>query len=336
MSQQISGSFLGPLLKQNYSVTVSGEPELLHERDGQRVFKVDLTTGEALTVRLCTFHRSQDRVLADTGALYFLNQAGFPAPHLRLTTGGERIFQWQAGCWGYVQDFIEGENPFMDLETLAEVGHLLGRLHKMANSIENYPVEVGWLEELPVSIHRAGAASATKEWSVKAAEIAHNLSTLPVEDLKLLPYGLLHTDVHEGNLLRGTDGRLYMLDWEDAGLGQAIFDLALVLGWNCVWQNSAGMLKPNQPPELYDFDEEYCRTLLGNYQQERPLSQLERQMLGPAIRFVLGWFAARDIERELDEPGVSEGLAFTNWAIVRSVTPEWAATLTRWATETAS
>jgi hypothetical protein len=96
------------------------------------------------------------------------------------------------------------------------------------------------------------------------------------------------------------------------------------------------MLKPNQPPELYDFDEEYCRTLLGNYQQERPLSQLERQMLGPAIRFVLGWFAARDIERELDEPGVSEGLAFTNWAIVRSVTPEWAATLTRWATETAS
>ena len=334
MSDQISNSFLGPLLKQNYSVTVSAEPELLHERDGQRVFKVELIGEEALTVRLCTVHRSQERVLADTGALLFLNQTDFPVPHLRLTVGGERIFQWQTGCWGYVQDYIEGQNPFMDLQTLAEVGHLLGRLHKMASSIENYPVEVGWLEEWPVSIHRAGAAAARPEWKRQATEVAENLSALPMEELKALPYGLLHTDVHEGNLLRATNGRLYMLDWEDAGLGQAIFDLALVLGWNCVWQNSAGILKPNQPPELYDFDEEYCRTLLGNYQQERPLSELERRMLGPAIRFVLGWFAARDMERELEEPGVSEGLAFTNWAIVRSVTPRWAATLTQWATET--
>src|SRR5690349_3278707 len=133
MSDQISSSFLGPLLKQNYSVTVSGEPELLHERDGQRVFWVGLVGGEALTVRLCTVHRSQERVLADTGALQFLNHTDFPAPQLRLTVTGDRIFQWQRGCWGYVQDFIEGENPEMDLETLAEVAHLLGRLHKMAN-----------------------------------------------------------------------------------------------------------------------------------------------------------------------------------------------------------
>ncbi|MBN9392029.1 MAG: phosphotransferase [Chloroflexi bacterium] len=335
MSETISSSFLGPLLQKNYAVTVSDEPELLHERDGQRVFWVGLNDGSALTVRLCTVHRSQERVLADTGALFFLNQRGFPAPHLRLTVAGERVFEWQRNCWGYVQDFIEGENPFMDLETLAEVAHLLGRLHQMADSIENYPVEVGWLEEWMPAIHRAGAASASADWKRQATEVAENLSSLPMKELQALPYGLIHTDVHEGNLLRGTDGHLYMLDWEDAGLGQAIFDLALVLGWNCVWQSSEIILKPNQPPELYDFDEEYCKTLLGNYQQERKLSDLERRMLGPAIRFVMGWFSARDMERELDEPGISEGLAFTNWAIMRSVTPEWAATLTQWAAETA-
>ena len=54
MSDQISSSFLGPLLWQNYSVKVSGEPELMHERDGQRVFWVGLLGGEELTVRLCT------------------------------------------------------------------------------------------------------------------------------------------------------------------------------------------------------------------------------------------------------------------------------------------
>lgn len=342
MSEQISSSFLGPLLKQYYAVTVSGEPELLNERDGQRVFKVSLTGGEALTIRLCTANRSEERVLSGTAALLFLRQTDFPAPKLRLTVEDKQIFQWQAGCWGYVQDFIVGQVPpptasdvLVDLKTLSEVGHLLGRLNKMATSLEDYPFEVGWLEELPLSIHRAGAAAAHPEWARQGTEVAGNLSALPVGELKALPYGFLHTDVHEGNLLRAADGRLYLLDWEDAGLGQAVFDLALVLGWLCTWQNPASLLNPDQPPELYEFDEEYCRTLLGNYQQERPLSELEQRMLGPAIRFLVGWFAARDMEREIDEPGVSDGLALTHWAIMRSVTPEWTATLARWAAETA-
>ena len=153
--------------------------------------------------------------------------------------------------------------------------------------------------------------------------------------MRNLPLALIHTDVHEGNLLLTPQNKLYLLDWEDAGLGEAIFDLALVLGWNCVYpaDNLVNKLK-GKPPTRYDFDEEYSKTLLYNYQQLRPLSDLETQMLGPAIQYVLGWFSARDIAREIAEPGVSDGLAYTNWAIMRSVTPEWRATLTQWAIET--
>ncbi len=334
MSEQLALSLLPSLINKYYGVSVAGKPTLLHARDGQQVFKLDLEQGGPLTVRLCTANRSQEKVLADSGALLFLNQAEFPAPKLRLTSQGERIFQWQPGCWGYAQEYIEGENPFMDLPTLSETGWLLGNLHRLVSTPAEYPVQVGWLEELPVSIHRAGRAATDPVWGKIAYEVAENLQNLP--DLSSLPLGLIHTDIHEGNLLRSREGPLYLLDWEDAGLGEAIFDLALVLGWNCVWQSEAGinLLKPKSPPERYDFDEEYCRTLLGNYQHQRPLSDFEMQMLGPAIRFVMGWFAARDIERELEEPGVSEGLAFTNWAIMRSVTPEWSATLAHWAYET--
>jgi Ser/Thr protein kinase RdoA (MazF antagonist) len=331
MSEELDISFIPPLVEHYYGVTVVESPELLHERDGQQVFRVPFAEGSALTLRLCTIHRPHERVLADTGALLFLNHAGFPAPILRLTVDGERVFQWQPGCWGYAQEYIAGENPFMDLPTLTQLGHMLGRLHSLASTPDDYPVQVGWLDELPVAIGRATEATSDPIWGAKAAEVAANLRSLP--DLSRLPLGLIHTDVHEGNLLRSPDGQLYLLDWEDAGLDVAIFDLALVLGWNCVWQNAAGMLKPDSLPELYDFDEEYCRTLLGAYQQERPLSDLEIQMLGPAIRFVLGWFAARDIMREIAEPGVSDDLAFTNWAIMRSVTPAWTATLAGWATE---
>ncbi len=332
MPEEANFSFIPPLVEQHYAVKVSGPPELLHEREGQRVFYVPIAEGSALTLRLCTVYRTHEKVLADTGALLFLNHAWFSAPVLRMTVEDERCFQWQPGCWGYAQDFIPGENPFMDLPTLTELGHLLGRMHNLASTPDQYPVEVGWLDELPDALLKAEAATKDEEWGKKAAEVAENLRGLP--DLSQLPLGLIHTDVHEGNLLRTPDGRLVMLDWEDAGLGQAIFDVALVLGWNCVWQSTTGLFKKNGPPELYDFDEEYCRTLLGAYQAERPLSELEMQLLGPSIRFVMGWFAARDIKREIIEPGVSEGLAFTNWAIMRSVTPAWAEQLAGWAAET--
>lgn len=337
MAEEMTYSFLPPLLEQNYGVSVAGLPILLHERDGQRVFKVSLTDSAALTVRLCTQYRTHEKVLSDTGALLFLNHAEFPAPRLRLTLTGERAFQWQPGCWGYALDFIEGEilPPVMDLPTIKQIGGLLGRLHKLASSPADYPVQVGWLDELSEAIRRAITANNDPHWGKQAREIADNLSDLP--DLRGLPLGLIHTDVHEGNLLRRPDGQLVMLDWEDAGLDIAIFDVAVVLGWHCVWQSSSSpldFLKPKGPPERYDFDEEFCRELLSSYQQERPLSPQEMEGLGPAIRFVLGWFSSRDIERERDEPGVSGGLAFTHWAIMRSVTPHWSEKLARWAAET--
>ncbi len=335
MSETMTWSFLPPLIERYYGLKVAGLPELLHERDGQRIFKVGLAQAEgaALTVRLCTEDRPHEKVLADTGALLFLSAADFLAPRLRLTVEGERVFQWQPACWGYATDFIAGENPFMDIPTLTDLGRLLGRLHRLAPGPGDYPVQVGWLDEMAESFRRTEAALNDPTWGQKAAEIAQNLHDLPLAELQALPFGLIHTDVHEGNMLRTPEGRLYLLDWEDAGQDKPVFDLALVLGWNCVWRHDSTLLKPDSPPELYDFDEEYCRTLLEAYQSERPLSDGEMAMLGPAVRWVMGWFAARDIEREIEEPGVSEGLAFTNWAIMRSVTPLWMHTLHRWAFE---
>ncbi len=325
MIEQVDYSWL-PLVAENYAVTIKGEPVLLNEREGQRVFRVDTVEGESLTVRLCTPERPYERVLADTKALLFLKRVNFPAPVLRLTRTGNPVFLWQPESWAYAHEFIDGEPPEMDLETLQELATLLGRLHTLANSREEYPSQVNWLHELPGAIRRAESATTNPEWGAMATEIATSLKELP--DLSHLPEGLIHTDVHEGNLLRTADGRLYMLDWEDAGLGEMIFDLALVLGWNCVWPAAKDL---DERVIRYDFDEEWTCTFLETYQRIRPLTEAEARYLGAAIRFVMGWFAARDIEREIAEPGVSDGLAFTNWAIMHSITPFWEGKLSYWA-----
>jgi Ser/Thr protein kinase RdoA (MazF antagonist) len=324
--------FIAKLLKQHYGLEVWGEIEELHERDGQRVLKCSMLDAPPLIVRMCTSLRRYERVISDTRALLMLNRAGFPVPHLRLTKTGERAFQWQTGAWAYVLDYIEGDHPEMDLTTLHWLSNTLAEIHDLVHSPDEYPALVNWLDELPVSLERADIASLDSKWGKLAREISDNLRSLP--EFKGLPLGLCHTDVHEGNIILTPEGKLYLIDWEDAGLGEVVFDLALVLGWNCVWpKNTFTTLLGVRQPDRYDFDEEYSRTFLTAYQQVRRLSEQEAKSLGAAIRFVMGWFAARDIEREIKEPGVSEGLAVTNWAIMRSVSPAWEKKLAQWALE---
>src|SRR3712207_6034700 len=121
MSEKFFASFVPALVTRYYGAKVVGVPELMHERDGQQVFYVELANDKPLTVRLCPPDRPKSKVLADSGALYCLEQADFPAPRLRMTLSRERVFEWWPGSWGYAQEFIEGENPEYDLPTLAEV-----------------------------------------------------------------------------------------------------------------------------------------------------------------------------------------------------------------------
>jgi hypothetical protein len=90
--ETISLNGVATLVEENYGVKVSGTPEQMHERDGQRVFYVPLADETALTVRLCTVYRPLEKVMGDTGALLFLNHVNFPAPRLRLTKDGDRVF----------------------------------------------------------------------------------------------------------------------------------------------------------------------------------------------------------------------------------------------------
>lgn len=319
-----------PLVAENYGITIKGEPILLNQRDEQRVYRIDTSEGTALTLRLCPPARSYERIVADTQALLYLKRHDFPAPALILTKSGAAAFAWKPGSWAYVQEFIEGKTHELDLKTLQELAALLGRLHIMVTEADPYPAQVNWLDELDKAIGWAESSVDNLQWGKQATEMAASLKNLP--DLRSLPTGLIHSDAHEGNLLRTPDGKLYLIDWEDAGIGQMILDVALVLGWLCTTPASKDL---NGQIIRYDFDAQWCKGFLKAYQQVRPFTSVEAHRLGAAIRFVVGWFAARDIPREIKEPGVSEGLALTHWAIVRSITPTWEKVLAQWVSETA-
>ncbi len=320
------------LVSDTYGLAIESQPVLLHQHDEQRIFRLNTSAGTSLILRLCPPSRSYQQVQNETQILLYLSRHKFPAPVLRLTRAGQALFEWQAGCWGYVQDFIEGEHPRLNLATIEEIAGLLGRLHTLTDNAAPFPVQLDWLDDLDNSIKRAENCASDPKWGQQAQEVAASLRSLP--SLRGLPIGIVHTDPHEGNFLRTPDGQFIMLDWEYAGMGQMIIDLGMVLGWLCLWpayRDINGALSRNDA----DYDEEWCKTFLAVYQQTRPLSWEEAQHLGPAIRFVIGWFAARDIENEVKETGTSEdGLAFFHWAVVHSLTPARESLLTKWAIET--
>ncbi len=319
------------LVAENYNLTLRGEPILLARHDGQQVFRLDTTVGTTVTLRLSPATRPYKRVQAESQGLLYLHRHSFPAPVLLPTKTGQSLFLWQADSWGYLQSFIEGEQPQWSLSLLREVAQLVGRLHTLADSTDPYPAQIDWLDDLDTAIARAESCADDPQWGHKAQEIATTLRALP--SLRGLPTGLTHSDLHEGNLLHTTNGQLWLLDWEGAGMTELIIDVGMVLGWHCLWPQSKdtdGRLSQADA----DYDEEWCKTFLATYQKLRPLSREEARHLAAAIRLVCSWYTARDIALEIVEPGQSEGLALYHWAIVHSLTPARENQLTRWAIET--
>ncbi|MBL8268442.1 phosphotransferase enzyme family protein [Steroidobacter sp.] len=93
-------------------------------------------------------------------------------------------------------------------------------------------------------------------------------------------FGMIHADFVPENLLND-GGRLQLIDFDDAGFGWHMFELATALYWT--------LDEPNYPS--------ICRALFDGYRSERPLSPAHEAML-PLFLFLrgstyLGWLQTR-------------------------------------------
>ena len=93
-------------------------------------------------------------------------------------------------------------------------------------------------------------------------------------------YSLIHADMHPGNILVDGD-RLTVIDFDDAGFGWQLYDIAIVLTY---WQS-----KPNAAA--------IERAFLGGYRAVRPLAD-DAETAIPIFRLIrvmasIGWFHQR-------------------------------------------
>jgi Ser/Thr protein kinase RdoA (MazF antagonist) len=129
------------------------------------------------------------------------------APSLLETRTGDRFVRAN-GTTVYILERIEGGSPPATAETWAELGQLAARL----NTQEAYPFAYG----IPVK-GTIGELVHEAERYPFSSDMLRVASTLDV--LANQPTCLIHGEINLANAVQSSDGRISLVDWDQAGTG---------------------------------------------------------------------------------------------------------------------
>lgn len=293
---------------------------------GVPVFRVLRPQGAPWVLRI---GRSLDRYAA---ALSTLDRAAYPAARLVVDRDRRPVVDLVAASGestqGLVVTLVPGGPTTLDRVGWRNLGATLGRLHRCG------PAAVAAARNpspgLPV-IERAGM--------LPAGELGFGLRCLQAvrdqvhdddralwqrlvqacADGRSFGAGLtsvfLHGDAHPWNSVQTASGRVAWIDWDSAGPGPAVIDLAF-LAVSC---DTGGLICPVAAP-----DPARLEAVLDGYTAEMTLTTADQQALDDALAFrvlvcaAVGFGSlARDGRRPTTNPGVTWSLE--RWAAVPEI-----------------
>ena len=210
---------LQEILTENYGIE-SPSLEFLRE-GGSHTYIVNGKTKYLLKVIGSAFSNTARQSVA---IMRYLERTGFPVPKTILTKSGEAIFETEAGGEKnllILMEFIDGDEP--ELETCArEVGALVAGLHQL---MKEYPTElVSHGKEFFIDRYLDFLRKKNYPRLAEYEEMGERLWN----KVKDLPQGICHGDLHRGNLLQNTDGKIYLVDFDTVCRAPRMFDIMVM------------------------------------------------------------------------------------------------------------
>lgn len=212
--------------------------------------------------------------------LQYLGAQGFPfslTPY--LTREGESVYQYK-DYFGVLFPFVEGIPPGPSDVTCYEIGKGLAKLHliKTDTTLRNHE-QVGYgAKQIASFVNDELCPSPFKEYY-------HRIFPLGLEAFIDAPFEktLIHGDLYYDNTLFQHEHLAAILDFEQAGIGEALLDLAISISGTCLEKGRV----------ITPLIDSYIR----GYQSERALSQLEKLFFHQAISVGLFSIALWRIKR---------------------------------------
>ncbi len=289
------------------------QPRLIKYRENA-VFEVTAPGGgrAALRVHRQGYH-SDESLRSELTWMAMLSDSGIAVPKPILTTEGNAVFRatsesvpgtWNADMLSWLSGRELGEiGKPLDIapENLAkvfgEIGRTAARLHNVtvAWPAQNSMVRHAWDDDgLLGDDPLWGRFWELAALSEEQAELMQKIRVVAAKDLRVhghssQSYGLIHADLVPENVMLAGD-KVQLIDFDDAGFGWHMFELATALFWL------------QQEPDFATIES----ALFKGYTEERPLSQadLDALPLFMVLRGLtyLGWVHTRqntEMAREL-------------------------------------
>jgi Ser/Thr protein kinase RdoA (MazF antagonist) len=224
--------------------------------------------------------------------LTVFERLGYPAERVIPTIDGTpvlRVDGWDVIVTTYLGAPLQAWQPDHALERradssgerisslalLAEIGSLLGRLHALEPDMWSMTITANGLNPagevaygLECLAQLQGKVPLHRE--AEYHRLVAQLRQLP--SFEGCPHTLIHGDCHLGNVVLADGREPVFVDWEAAGHGLAVTDLALLL---------SALAEPEEP----ELNGAALFAVTQGYVSKRQLSAPERALLPEAIRF---------------------------------------------------
>lgn len=204
-----------------------------------------------------------------------LSELKFPYSLIPYKTKMEKnVFRYN-DLHGVLFPFVEGIPPGPNDATCFEIGAALGLLHKKSANTSLRDIreheEVGFG---PVKIFNYTKSSlCPADFYEAQKKYLPNLEEHFI--LNNFEKGIIHGDLYYDNTLFDNNRLKVLLDFEQAGVGEFIFDIGVSISGTCL---EKGFLNPM-----------LIHSFLRGYQTSRPLPKIEKKLMSEAI--VLGYFS---------------------------------------------
>jgi Ser/Thr protein kinase RdoA (MazF antagonist) len=288
-------AFFEAFLKQQYGEQrVQLSPLHRYPIPGRGIFRVERVRGPTWVLR--AYRQGGDADATDWSAslttraatLRFLEREGYPAPRVVATRHGGLIGAY-AGWHALVTTFIDGAATDERPATLRAIAEATGCLHTLSPAraaTAMPPVPLSWMHPdvvVPEALaHLARVAplvpSELREHVEGFRAVLARFRTLD------LPYAVIHGDCWTGNAIVAPGGAI-LVDWDGAGLGPAVLDLAFLLTTS---QPDTALASSRPIAGL-------VAAVLDGYTRHRPVTDQEEEALADAIRFGAAFHGTRHL-----------------------------------------
>ena len=212
------------LLEQHQRSSVRLTP--IFEAGDKFIYRVDVTDGRALLVRVFPAARPIARVRGDLAILEHAIAAGIPAeqPVAVIELDGRGVA---------VTEYIAGSRAERIAADLHQLGDIAGRLSALEPAMGDTFLgrEAGSrpVDDLSHALAELADLRSRVPPATRAEFDALDAAVVATRDGRDLPHALVHSDCQLTNALRDPRRRIALIDWEGAGVGPRLWPLALVL-----------------------------------------------------------------------------------------------------------